>query len=191
MSQTEIWKPCYGFEGFYEASSLGRIRSLSRTVKSGFGSTRTFKGRIIKGGTQLDGYKTSGLRIGTGKKIHKKTARLIALTFIPNPEKKPQVNHKNGIRTDDRVENLEWVTASENIIHSMKVLGRKMYVIPAKQRGAHPSARPVNKLSLDGKFIKRYDCIADARDENPSTTQITSVVRGERKTAGGFKWEYA
>lgn len=105
----EEWKPIEGYEGIYEISSLGNVKSL-----------RT--GSIINQWTN-HGYKYVTLN-NFGKKgfrVH----RLVASAFIDNAEDKPTVNHKNGNKTDNRVENLEWATYSENERHSIDVLGKR------------------------------------------------------------------
>lgn len=104
MSDFEIWKPVKGFEERYEVSSLGRVR--------------------LKGGNLLISHISDKgyARVNFGGKtwlVH----RLVAQAFIPNPQEKPQVNHINGVRADNHVENLEWVTCRENLRHSYDVLG--------------------------------------------------------------------
>lgn len=110
----ENWVSIDGYEGLYEVSDAGMVRSLKRTTTSG---------RVLSQRAGTGGY----LNVCLCKNNRKKTFvvhRLVARAFLDNPEGKPEVNHKNGIRTDNRVENLEWVTRSENERHAYEVLGK-------------------------------------------------------------------
>ncbi len=115
----ERWKDIEGFEEQYQISSLGRVKSLERYVKNNLCGEVLQEGRMMSIQSFSDGYQYVTLW-KDGKRRSHSMHRLIAAAYIPNPENKPEVNHKDGIKTNNYETNLEWVTSSENKIHAHK-----------------------------------------------------------------------
>lgn len=115
----EIWKDIKGYEGSYLVSNFGRVKSLNRKVLGRYGTQREIKGAILNLTPDKDGYLKVNLKKsqkGKSLRVH----RLVAEAFLENSENKPQVNHINGVKNDNNISNLEWVTLSENRKHAYK-----------------------------------------------------------------------
>lgn len=173
----EIWKDILGYENKYKISNLGNIKSLNY---SGHGYEKSLKPSKNK-----NGY----LNIVLNKKsfyIH----RLVCLIFIPNPQSLPQVNHKNGNRTDNRIENLEWVTNKENSTHKIKVL-KYVHSEESKLKASINHNKKVIKYDLDDNIICEYNSISEvSKLLNINSTSISYCCHEIRKTAGGYKWKF-
>lgn len=114
----EEWRDIIGYVGYYQVSNLGRVRGLNRSVKHYFGGPKKVKQKIMRT-YKNKGYINVALN-KDGKQKHFSIHRLIALHFISNEHNKPHINHINGIKHDNRIENLEWCTRSENLKHAVK-----------------------------------------------------------------------
>ena len=189
----EIWRPIKEFEGCYEISNLGRIKSLERIDKM----NRVVKEKIRKYKINRNGYCQVCLN-KNGIKNYFYVHRLVAKTFIPNFKNKSQVNHKNFDKEDNRVENLEWVTCTENNKHKI-IGGRVNYkkIVETKRKkgnlnwhtkGINNSCCKKIKCLNNGKI---YNYIKKASSElNLDSSSISKVCRGKRKHIKGYVFEY-
>ena len=192
----EEWKDIEGYEGLYQVSNLGNVRSLDRTVIYSDGSECFYKGKILKQNKDIGGY----LRISFNKFGKKKiyfTHRLVAEAFIPNTDNKPSIDHINTNRTDNRVENLRWCTQKENCNNPLTI--KKMSVNNGKPSlgkfsKEHNSSKPILQFDLNGNFIRKWDCAKDVeRELGFNRGHISSCCKKMYgfKTANGYIWRYA
>lgn len=179
-----IIKDVVGYEGLYKITSDGNIISLGNGNSTN-SETKKVKQMTIfitdKGYTKIKLSKNSVIKYYS---IH----RLVAKAFIPNPENKLQVNHINGKKTDNRVENLEWVTAKENIQHSVKN-GLQVY----KKGIENKCSKQIFQKDLQGNIIKEWGSINEAcKQLNYNSFGIIKCCKNQKKykTAYGYKWEY-
>lgn len=150
----ENWKPIAGFEGLFEVSDQGRVRSVDKYDRRG----HLHKSRILRQQKSKTGYQLVTLTVN-GKGNTKSVHRLVADAFLPNQDNKPEVNHLDGDKSNNCVSNLEWVTKSENGLHSFRELGRK------------PSRNWLGKPGTNRKFTDEQ---AEAIRNDPRT--VTEIA---------------
>lgn len=156
------WRPVPDFEGMYAVSSCGRVRSLAREViqRGPHKVTRYIvQSRVMRSCVTSTGYRMVSLsRAGKVKMFY--VHRLVAMAFIPNPENKPQVNHIDGDRQNNLVENLEWVDARGNYLHAVSLWGPRKSPNPSRGESHYrakltwPQVRAIRKMAASGKYTK-------------------------------------
>ena len=185
---SEIWKDVKDYEGLYQISNLGNIRKM-RFINNITNKEKQFN---IKPQINNSGYYRVML-FKNGNYKNKLLHRIVAETFINNPDKKNQVNHKDGNKLNNCVQNLEWCSQSENMKHAYKNKLAKSYA--TGKFGANSlKAKKVNMLDKKTKqTIKTFGSLIDAAKYigvNKSC-HIVSCCKGRLKTAYGYKWEYS
>lgn len=204
----EVWKDIEGYEGLYQVSNTGEVKSLNYRGNG--------ESKLLKQGTNKKGYKIVSLfKNGKGKshRVH----RLVAMTFILNPNNYREVNHKDENKYNNNVDNLEWCNAKYNnnygtrnkrASESLKGKhhsGETKKKISKKMKGENnpnygkkgkdsPNSKPILMYDREGDFIKRFDSIGDANEhfgKARGCSVITSCLRGRNKTAYGFIFIYA
>jgi hypothetical protein len=177
----EVWKDIPGYEGLYQVSNLGRVKSLERFKDNNGGLVRVPE-KIMTGGKR-HGY----ILMFLSKEGSRKTFaahRLVAQVFIPNPENKPSVNHINGNKQDNRVCNLEWNTYKENTNHAIKT--------GLWDHKNNKTSIPVIQYDTDMNVIKTYPSMMEAeRQTGIPNRNIAMCCRGKFKRIGGYIWKYA
>lgn len=174
----KTWKAIPGYEGLYEVSNAGNVRSLFRYKKT------------LKPLTNLAGYKH--VFLCKNKKSHIMLIhRLVAMAFIDNPQNKPCVNHLDGNKSNNHVTNLEWATYSENERHSFSVLGKRVYGAVGCVGDMRYNNKHIVQTTLTGEFINEYESRGLASiATGVSSGNIWLVLNRKRKSAGGYKWFY-
>jgi len=179
----EEWRDIKGYEGRYQVSNIGRVKSLERTFVDKRGYRHHIKERILKPKTDHNGY----LQVVLSKRDKQKTFtvhRLVCKAFHENSQAKPEVNHINENKLDNRACNLEWGTAKENSNHGTR--NAKIGKANAKAR-----SKPIGQYTLDGKLIKVWEsALGYQRKLGFNQGNLSAVARGKQKTAYGYVWKF-
>ena len=184
----EAWVDIVGYEGLYQISDKGRVRSLDRYVRSKYG-VRLAKGRMVATSYDTAGYPKVTLH-KEGKRKTKLVHRLVMENFTDEPFNET-VNHKDGIKTNNDITNLEWCTYQENTLHAYKI--GLMVPIQGKKIGKknHNGSKPVVQYTVKGDLVKEYPSMRQAqRETGIHTSAIGKSVRKGYK-AGGHIWKLA
>lgn len=175
----EVWKDIPNFEGLYQVSNLGRVRSLPKTVKTKGNGQATHKAKILNICTSGNGYQYVGLS-KNGHYYSRRVHRLVALAFIPNPDHFTQVNHLDGDKHNNRLSNLEWCTPLQNVRHAVKngLIKKEQIVVQLKNNriiGIYHSIREASKIT---------GC---------DNSSIAKAVKNSKeiKHCGGYTWKLA
>ncbi len=183
---SEVWKPIKGYEGIYEVSSYGRVRSLTRSIslRNRHGEyVRVEKGRIMAQKLQNTDRLQVSLRKVVNGKLTRKTCyvhRLVAQAFIPNPDGLETVNHKNEDHHDNRVENLEWMTKADNNKYGTHC-----------ERCGKSQRMSVEMLTDDGEHVAYFDSMSEAAEK--SGCPLSSIHRccyGRQKSTNGYQFRF-
>ena len=176
---SEVWRDIDGYEGLYQVSDQGRVKSLERTYIDKIGRERYVKERILKPVLTHYGY----LRIelcASGKRKMFSVHRLVCQAFHENPENKLDVNHINENKTDNRACNLEWSTRKENCNHGTRNV-----------RMAKAQSKQVGQFTREGKLIKIWPSLSEVKRQlGFSQSHISEAARGKLKISYGFVWKY-
>ena len=186
----EYWKCIPGFNNCYMASNLGRIKSLERDdvyYRTDYKTTcvRHRNTKILHYGQDKDGYYACAPCLN-GKRFAKKVHRLIALTFIPNPNNLPCINHINEVKTDNRVVNLEWCTSLYNVRYGTAIFRTALH-----NRNHPKRSKPVYQYDLSGNFINHFPSISEAGRK--TGIEVTNIGRAcnSNSTAGDYIWSFS
>ena len=170
MSDSEIWRDVVGYEGLYQVSNLGRVKSLRG--RSNHKNDIFLKIQTNKGYKRVSLCKNDVLK-------HYPLHRIVAEAFVPNIDNKPQVNHIDGDKSNNKASNLEWCTSRENRKHGIQI-----GLIKVK-------GKRVNQYNLNGEFLKMWETLSSAAKEcGVHTSHIASCCKGKFRQAGGYIWKY-
>lgn len=184
----EIWKDIPNYEGLYQVSNLGNVKSLCYGARN---IRKSNVHKILKHSPNNWGYhKVQLYKDGKSQMLY--IHRLVASLFIPNPENKEQVNHIDGNKANNKVSNLEWATSKENLHHAEK-LGLRSNVSPmlGKKGILNPTSKCVNQYDKNGRYLATYYGVSEAaRHVGVVSSSISACANGRHKTCAGYIWKF-
>lgn len=179
----EEWRDIEGYEGFYQVSDFGNVKSLERiwysTDKKGNKKKCSNKEMILKPANNGNGYLVVNLSYRQKTKMFL-VHRLVAKAFIKNPENKAQVNHIDENKSNNNVKNLEWVTPRENLLHGTR-----------SKRSSVTKCYVIEQYDLEGNFLKEWlGARVIEKELGIKNQHICRCCNGKQRTSGGYKWKY-
>lgn len=187
----EEWRDIKGYEGYYQVSNLGRVRRLPFSYTDVAGRKLNYKGIHILSPTKMSNGYLSVMLSKCGIRKRMLVHRIVGEVFLANKQNKPQINHIDGNRANNKVTNLEWCTASENIKHSYDFLGHKNTSIAGEN---HPHNKAIVQLSLDWKFLNRWCSATEAgrslnlEDSSSLSICARNIAKGFPSSSRGYRW---
>lgn len=180
LFEQEEWRDIKGFEGLYQVSNMGRVKSMSRSVRANTCGVRILPEKILREGESNSGYMLVVL-CKEGKHHNKMVHRLVAEAFIPNPQNYAEVNHKDENKLNNNLNNLEWCNRAYNVNYGTGV-----------SRCAKTKWKAVEMIDSDGCIIKHFCSALEAeRQTKVSRKSISLVCLGKKREAGGYLWRFA
>ena len=175
----EHWVSIEDFEGLYEVSNLGNIRSLDRDILCKNGIVHHITGKVLDTSSYKENYKQASL-YKDRKYYHRYVHRLVAEAFIPNPENLPQVNHKDEDKTNNCVSNLEWITPKDNCNYGTR-----------NERQGLGHSKPIQQYDLEGNFIKEWESAAEVEKVlGFNHSNISKCCLRRYNVAYNYKWKF-
>lgn len=185
----EIWRDIPNYENSYQVSNLGKVRSKTRKIKNNgtYGGLCTYRSKMLKQHIDRSGYYFVSLRLnGTEKPI--RVHKIVASVFLENKNNYKEINHIDGNKLNNKVNNLEFCTHQ----HNMQEAWRLNLISKSRKFGKeHFASKPILQYDLNGKFLKEWECIRQIERELKIWNQnISKCCKGKYKTCGGYIWRY-
>lgn len=188
ITNEEVWKPVKeeGFEGFYEVSDHGRIRSVDRIVEGKRGPIK-YKGKLISTPLNDDGYPAFNFCYA-GKKKSARVHQVVAKAFIPNPANLPEINHKDEDKANNCISNLEWCTREYNMNYGTGL--KRMKKHPNQIKRHEESKAPIVGINIKDGLEIRFESISEANRKGFKRRNLWSALNGYDVSHNGYVWCY-
>lgn len=188
QDQNEIWKDIIGYEGIYQISNCGRVKSLDREIHKNNGVIEHRNGQIMMLSLDKDGYCYLGLRRQDKIKKFFRVHQLVAIAFLENPYNFNQINHKDENKSNNCVENLEWCDSQYNNKYGTKLERTQITKI---QNNSYNCRKPVLQFELNNVLVKRWESASQAEKVlNFSGACINRCCNHQRNKYRNYKWEF-